>query len=241
MSNKLVNPLYYPLAVLAGGVALVLGVRVAQMPSLVMLPVAALIATAGASLLKSQQPQMLLNNPELERELQLVRQRARELVDRANALRSEASQLLTDAYQLELLAAVQYACDLTSELPAKIEQLARRLQGANTLLSVSDLQQQLTEVGTKLQSSSGIAREQLTKLSEILQRNIQLAQQGQNARQAQVVSLSMLILEEAGVLQELQNKLRTSNLTDTNQAIELRSLSEEIRSFTENVDFLVSK
>ena len=49
---KLVNPLLYPLAVLAGGITLLVGVRIARLPSLVMLPTAALITVAGTSWLK---------------------------------------------------------------------------------------------------------------------------------------------------------------------------------------------
>lgn len=239
---KLVNPLYYPLAVLVGGIALVVGVRVAQLPSLVMLPVAAGVATAGASLLKSREPETFnLDNPELERELQAVRTAARLLAERANALRLEATKLLTDSFQVELLASVQYACDRAGELPAKIDQLARRLYGGDSLLSVSDLQQQLVNVDVQIKSSSGVAKEQLQQLYASLQRNIQLAQQGQDAREAQVVSLSTLIQDSAGVLQELQNKLRNADLNDSAQTMELRSLSDELKSFQENVDLLVSK
>lgn len=239
---KFVNPLYYPWAVLAGGIALVIGVRVAALPSVVMLPVAAGIATAGASWLKSREPETFnLDNPELERELQAVRASARLLADKANALRLEAAKLLTDSFQMELLATVQYACDRADELPAKIDHLARRFQGNDSLLSVSDLQQQLVEVENKLRSSSGVSKEQLNQLAQSLQRNIQLARQGQDARQAQVVSLSTLIQDSAGVLQELQNKLRSVDLTDSAQTMELRSLSDALSSFQENVDLLVSK
>lgn len=239
---KLVNPLYYPLAVLAGAITLFGGVRLANLPSAIILPLAAMIATGGAVVLKSQEPERLnLDNPELERELKSVRQRAKDLADNANALRLEASQLITDSLQLELLTDVQYACDRASELPAKIDQLTRRLQGSNSLLSVSDLQQQLSDVQSKLNSSSGVARDQLSKLAESLERNIQLARAGEDARQAQVVSLSTVILDSAGVLQELQNKLRTADLSNSNETMELKSLSDEFKLFQENVDLLVSE
>jgi hypothetical protein len=42
-------------------------------------------------------------------------------------------------------------------------------------------------------------------------------------------------------LQQLQNKLRTSDLTNSEQVNELQSLSAELNSFQENVDILVSK
>jgi hypothetical protein len=74
-----------------------------------------------------------------------------------------------------------------------------------------------------------------------LLRNIQLARQGQDARQAQVVSLSTMILDAGGVLQQVQNKLRTADLNNSDQVMELRQWCEELRSFEENVDLLVSK
>ncbi len=239
---KLANPLYYPVAVLVGAIALVVGVRVAKLPSVVMLPLAGAIATAGAAVLKSQEPERFnLDNPELERELQAVRASAKSLADKANTLRLEAAKLLTSGAQMELLASVQYACDRAVELPAKVDELARRLQGTDSLLSIQELQQQLAEVQTKLRSSSGAAREQRAKLAASLQRNIQLARQGQDARQAQVASLSTLILDAAAVLQAMQNQLRTANLADATQATELQSLSDELRAFQENVDLLVSR
>lgn len=235
------NPFHYPLAVLVGAIALVIGVRVARLPSVVMLPAAAAITAIGAIALKSQEPERLLDNPELERELQAVRASARALADRANALRLEAARLLTNADQIELLTAVQYACDRAVELPAKIDQLARRMQGADSLLSTDELQRQLAQVQTQLRSSSGAAREQRSKLVASLRRNIQLARQGQDARQAQVANLSTLILDSAGVLQAMQNRLRTANLADAAETLELRSLSDELRDFQENVDLLITR
>jgi hypothetical protein len=50
----------------------------------------------------------------------------------------------------------------------------------------------------------------------------------------------MLVTDAAGVLQALQNKLHTANLTDTAQTMELRSLSEDLNSVQSNVDLLIS-
>ncbi|MDX2096601.1 MAG: hypothetical protein SFW36_02395 [Leptolyngbyaceae cyanobacterium bins.59] len=238
---KLANPFYYPIAILVGGIVLVLGVRVAQLSGVVMIPVAAGVATLGAAVLRSRQPTALkLDNPALERELQSVQQQAQLLARQSEVLRTEATRLLTDAVQMELLGIVQYACDRASELPDRIDALAHRLQGSDSLLSVHDLQRQLGEAEARLRNSTGVAQEQLNQLVLGLRRNIQLAQQGQDARQAQVLSLSTLILDAAGVLQALQNKLRTANLKNAEETLELRSLSEELNSFQENVDLLVS-
>jgi chromosome segregation ATPase len=142
---------------------------------------------------------------------------------------------------MELLVAVQYACDRAVELPDKIDQMIQRLQNSDaTLLSASELQRQLTEAETRLRSSSGTAREQLQTLTDRLHRNLQLVQQGQDVRQSQIANLSMLVNDTAGVLQALQNRLRTANLTDATQATELRSLSEELSNVQSNVDLLIS-
>jgi small-conductance mechanosensitive channel len=186
-------------------------------------------------------PSLNLGDPELEQQVQLIQKQARSLADTTTAFRSEATRLLMTASQMELLVAVQYACDSAAELPDKIDQMIQRLQNSGpTLLSVNDLQLQLKQAQTQLNSSSGVAREQLQRLTERLHQNLQLVQQGQDVRQSQIANLSMLVTNAAGVLQALQNKLRTANLTDAAQAIELRSLSDDLRSVQLNVDLLIS-
>ncbi|NET38699.1 MAG: hypothetical protein F6K19_43045 [Cyanothece sp. SIO1E1] len=238
---KLANPLHYPLATLASGVVLVGGIRLAKLPSVVMLPVTVAIATAGATLLKAREPiSPGLEYAALEPELQAVLQQAQGLTQRAEALKSEATQLLKDAHQMELLGSIQYACERTHELPTKINHLARRLQSNNSLLSVDNLQQQLAAVEAKRQASAGTAQQQWAKLADSLHRNIDLVRQGDDTRQAQIASLSTLIADAAGVLQQLQNKLRTANLDNVAEATELRALSQEFNSFQENLELLIS-
>ena len=239
---KLVNPLDYPIAILAGGIVLIVGVRFADVSSKIMLPVAAGISIAGASFLQFREPKYLnLNNSELEREIMEVRFSALTLANKANDLRIEAKKLLTDSFQTELLATVQMSCDRTQELPAKIDNLAWHLQGSNSLLSVSELQRQLTEVQQKLQSSSGMAKQHLSQLAESLKRNIQLAQEGQDTRLAQIVSISTQIQDSAGVLQRLYNQLHSSDLTDSEQINQLQLVSDELSSLQENIDLLFRK
>ncbi len=237
---KIANPLNYPLAVLAGGIVLFVGVRLIQLPSIIAIPVAGAIATAGASFLQAKQPTKIqLENPALERELQTAKEQAELLLEKSENLRSEAQKLLTSSFQVELLTAVQYACDRTLELPAKIDQLAERLHGSDSLLSVTELERQLAGVRKRQQKSSGLARQQLQQLEASLQRNINLAQQGQDARQAQVFSLVTLITESAGILQQLQNRLRTSDLNNSEQINELRGLSDELSNLQANVNLFV--
>lgn len=238
---KFVNPLYYPLAVLVGGISLIVGVRLIQLPSLIILPASAAIATGIAIPLSQKEANKInIDNPALAREIQLVQQQAKLLIDKAEELRKEAKQMLTSSRQLELLSTVEYACDRTQELPGKISQLTQRLQGSNSLLSPTELETQLVEVKAKQKNSSGIAREQLKQLATSLENNLRLAQQGQDARQAQVVSLNTLVIESAGVLQQLQNRLRSSDLNNSEEINELKNLSEELKSMQESTDLFFS-
>ncbi len=241
---KFANPLHYPIAVLAGGLVLVVGVRFVGVPNAAILPVSLAVAIAGATALQSQEanPQQLANH-QVRQELHLVRQSAWSLAEKAEMLRYEAASLLKtgSSLEVELLGTVQYGCDRAIELPEKIEHLALRLEDTNNLLSISQLRQRHEIVQLKLDTSSGVTRERLTQLASSLQRNIELAQQGQDMRQAEIVSLATAIQDAAGVLQQLQNKLRTADLADSNQLHELRSLSEELNSVQENVNILVSE
>ncbi|MEM8807118.1 MAG: hypothetical protein AAGF01_13930 [Cyanobacteria bacterium P01_G01_bin.38] len=237
---KLANPLHYPLAVLAGGLFLVVGVRLVRLPSMVAIPGAAAIATAGATFLKTREPIAIeLDNPALSKELQAVRQQAQQLTQTADLLKTEATQVLTTAHQMELLGTVQYACDRTEALPTQIDQFARRMQGKDSLLSVTDLEKQLKDAQLKIQTSSGVAQMQWQNLAHRLEQNITLAQQGEDTRQAQLAQLSTLIAEAGGVLQQLQNKLRTTDFTSAVATEELKDLSDEFKSFQESVEVLV--
>ncbi len=233
---KLANPLNYPIPMLVAGVALVVGARWLRLPPVVILPTAGAIAMVGAAIRKAQVPIPLLDNPELEQQLQAVRQQAKILADKANKLRQEAGRILTGAEQMDLLVALQESCDRSIELPGKIDHMAHQFQGSDSLLDPAELKQQLREIDKKIPTTQGIAREQLQKLRSSLQRNIKLAQQGQDARQAQVMSCQSLVLEAAGVLQELQNKLRSVNVSDLEAVGEIRSLSEQLNSYQDNLD-----
>jgi hypothetical protein len=239
---KLANPFYYPLAVFVGGVSLFVGVRFVRLPSLVMLPMAAGITVAGASFLKFREPQYLeLDSPELEREINNIKISALALVNQVNELRLEAKKLLTDAFQLELLAGIEMSGDRLVELPGKIDNLVWNINGSNSLLSGDALQKQLQEVKQKVQSSSGVAKQHWQQLAESLQRNIKLSREGEDTRLARIINISTLIQDSAGLLQRLQTKLRNSDLSDSEQINGMVLLSDELNSLTENLDLLVRK
>ncbi|MEM9541263.1 MAG: hypothetical protein AAGA60_17415 [Cyanobacteria bacterium P01_E01_bin.42] len=236
----MLNPLHYPLAVLAGGAILAIAVRIGRVPNAIAIPLAGVVTIGGSAILQKQSQHPSLQNPALERELQQVRQQAQLIAQKAETLREESEKLSLSTRGLELLSAIQFACDRALELPRKIDEFSCRLYGGDALLSVMDLQQQLREVEVKKTRSSGVARQQLQQLADSLQHNITLARQGEDARQAQVISLETLITDTAGVLQQLQNRLRTSNLDDNQAVEELRSLSSELADFQENLDLLLS-
>lgn len=239
---KLVNPLYSPLAVMAGGIVLIGGVRIAQLPSWIMVPLSVGVATAGAAVIApqvKQAPAMSRRSPALEKELASLLTQARKLAQKSASLKAEAQGLLTQSVHMELLGTLQYACDRTTELPQKIEAMTQRLQGDDSILSVQELQQQRQTLQQKLAQSAGATRQQLQQLDQSLLKNIALARQGQDARQAQLVSLSQVIAESAGVLQSMQNQLRNANLAEAKESQELQTLSDELREFQENLDVLV--
>ncbi|MBD2343217.1 hypothetical protein [Anabaena subtropica] len=239
---KLTNPLDYPVAVLVGGLSLFVGVRLGGLPSPVVLPVAAGITMVGASFLKSREPEYLaLDNPELEREINAVKVSALALANQANELRLQAKKLLTDSFQIELLAGLESSCDRAVELPGKIDTLVWNISGNNSLLSVDKLQQQLQEVKQKRQSSSGVSKQHWQELADSLQRNIKLAKEGEDTRLARIINISTLIQDSAGLLQRLQTTLRTSDLHDSEQINGMILLSDELSSLSENIDLLVRK
>ncbi len=238
---KLANPLAYPLAVLAGGGCLVIGVRLVRLPSVIALPAAAIVTTAVAAYAKGREPITLgLDHPGLERELLEARRRSEQLLTQADELQAEALKLLTETHQIELLGIVQYACDRTRELPHKLDRLAQRLNSKGSILSLEELQQQLQAAQHQQRTSSGVAQAQWQRLVESLERNIALAQQGEDAREAQVVNISTLIVDAAGLLQQLQNKLRTADLHNNDQTEELRELGLELNNMQANMDVLLT-
>jgi chromosome segregation ATPase len=236
------NPLHYPLAVLAGGIVLVLGVRLVRLPSFVAVPAALAVAVGSTAVRKDSEPgaAIELEDPQLGAEINILYGKAQNLANQALALRDEATKRLTGAAEMELMGAVQYACDRTQELPTKIQQLGQRLGGGKSLLSAADLTQQISDAKAKRDSSMGAAKAQWQTLIESLEHNLTLAQEGEDTRQAQLVSLSTLISNAAGTLQQLQNKLQTADLSSSSETNELMALSDEFSSFQKNVELLVA-
>lgn len=234
---KLVNPFDYPISILISGVILVAGIRFIGLPNLVVLPTTAIISVASATVLKSKEPDAEnLANRELKQELEVISELAKSLAKKANILRQEANQLLGgEGFQMDLLVTVQSVCNSAIELPQKIAEVSRKLPNNEVLLSVEDLQKQLLAVRNKQKSSSGVSKQYLQQLATSLQRNIELAKAGKDTRQAKIFSLHQMVQDSAGLLQQLENKLRTVNLNNSEEIQELRNLSDELNSYQDNI------
>lgn len=239
---KIVNPLNYPLAILIAGISLFLGVKIFKLSNFIILPSSIAIAVIGSTFLAYNNQQnnsnIDLDNKALETELNQAKKEAQLLVNKAENLRLEAKKLLHDSWQMDLLTAVEYSCDRALELPQKIEDLSRKLSGGDSLLSVEELQEKLANIKKKKKSADGVALEKLQQIELSLIRNITLAKEGQSAREAQVFSLTNIITESAGILQQLQNKLRTADLTNSQELNALQVLSQELVILQENAYLL---
>jgi hypothetical protein len=233
----LANPLHYPLAILVAGLLLVISARILRLPAFLALPGAAIVAVAGATGLKRQEPEAPLP-PGLARDLQTLSRQVESLSTQAEALRTEASQRLTQADQMDGLVLVQDLCDRAQELPQRIAVLSNQVQDDRALLDREHLQQQLQEANARMKASTGAAREQWQKLSQGLSRNLELARQGQDARQAQVLNLTNLVVDAGGVLQQVQNQLRSADFKGVAELDGLRSLSDQFVAIHDTLDLL---
>jgi hypothetical protein len=236
---KIVNPLDFPLAVLTAGICLFLGVKVIKLSNLIILPSSVAIAFIGSTILAQnnrQESQVNLDNKTLEAELNEAKKEAQLLINKAENLRLEAKKLLHDSWQMELLTTVEYSCDRTLELPQKIADLSNKLSGGDSLLSEEELTEKLKEIKKKQKSAHGVALQKLQQIELSIIRNISLAKEGQSAREAQVFSLTNIITDSAGILQQLQNKLRTADLTNSQELNDLQALSQELANLQENAD-----
>jgi hypothetical protein len=229
---KFVNPLYYPLAVLAGGITLFLGVRLAKVSSAIMLPVAILVTT-GAAVVRAttKSPTFHLDNPQVERELQLVEQQAQSLAKKAEKLSEEATGLL-EGNGLGMMEAVR---DRATKFPELVEQFSLKIASSDLILATRELEKQIARVKAKQKISTGIAKEQLEELGANLDHHLGLVSQGQDPRLGQVVTLSRLIHDAAEALEALQEKLQTPDLEHETIIQEVQALSNQIKRLHEQI------
>ncbi len=239
---KIANPLHYPIAVLIGGIVLVVGVRLLRVPNLIILPTSLAITVLSATGLKSQEPDPKeILKRQLTQQLEEVEQLSEELAQKTENLRQEAGKILgQNQFNLDLLIAIQEVCNFSVETPQKIKKISQNFSKDESLLSIEKLNHQLLEVKNKISSSSGVSRQQLEQLEVSLERNLELAKTGEDTRQAQIFNLHRIVQDSAGSLQQLQNKLRTANVAKPENVQSLKVLTEEIKSQQEQLSILVN-
>lgn len=238
---KLTNPFDYPIAILVGGIVLVAGVRLLKTPNLVILPTAAIVATATAMYCKSREPDPeKAAQREVERELTNLKASGRSVAEKAEAVRREAGQLLGhDADYLDLLVRIEETCSPIAEIPTRIEALGERLSRNNSVLSLAELDADLRSAQELLANATGIARQQAGELVESLERNRELAGTGASVNLAKLLNLRVILQNTAGILQELQNQMRLLNRPDLDRVREVEELCERLQSAQNNLDILI--
>ncbi len=237
---KLTNPFDYPLAILVGGIVLVAGVRFLKTPNLLILPTAAIVATATAMYCKSREPDPEKSaRREVERELTNLKASGQSLAEKAETVRREAGQLLgQEADYLELLVRIEEACSSIADIPHRIEELERRLPRSEAVLSLAKLEADLDSARARLTNSTGIARQQAGELVESLERNLELVRTSGSVNLAKLLNLRVTIENTAGILQELQNKIRLSSRPNSERVREVEELCDRLRSAGSNLDIL---
>lgn len=230
---KLVNPLYYPLSVLAGVVVMVVGTRVLSGSKLVVIPVALGVMGLGATVQKSQE----WANPALVKPLQVAKQHALFVAEKAALIRQEAATRLSGLDQIDVLAGIQASCERFKELPQRVDQFSRHLRETTALLPLEHLQEQLQEVKERQRHALGSTQEHLGRMAESLERAVAQVQQGEDSGQAQVANLTVALLDATAILQTLQNALRVN----TPEALEtLGSVQQEMLALQETIDLVLT-
>jgi DNA repair exonuclease SbcCD ATPase subunit len=153
---QLANPLYYPSAVLIGGITLVLGVRVMSLSTKLILPTSIAATTLTATALKANRlDENQIAKQQLEQEIKTIEVASKALVKQAHELRQEANNLLTqNSFQIDLLVSIQQVCDRVIELPDKINTMAQNSSKNKALLSASQLDSHLAPRKVNLRSDA---------------------------------------------------------------------------------------
>ncbi len=213
-SRRWPNPLDHPGAIAAGGLVLVLLVRVWGLG----LPLG-LLAGAAVSLLvswllrprgaRARSRLQRLHQQRLEAGLDGALERAAGLADTALALQEEALARFSDPGHLEALGTVQLCCERLQALPERLEQRRPLLQsGGGVRLSPDGLARRLAAEERALQKESeGPLRQERRRLVEQLRRNLDAARQGMDEGEARLLALATRLEAIDGGLQQLRRQI----------------------------------
>jgi hypothetical protein len=201
-SRRWPNPLDHPWAIAAGGLVLVLLVRVAGLG----LPLG-ILSGAAVSLLASWLQR--LHQQRLELGLDGALDRAAGLADTALALKEEALARFTDPGHLEALGTVQLCCERLQALPERLEQRRPLLQsGGGVRLSADGLARRLaTEERALQKEAEGPLRQERRRLVDQLRRNLDAARQGMDEGEARLLALATRLEAIDGGLQQLRRQI----------------------------------
>lgn len=208
-----VDPLDEPLAVAAGGVLLVLVVKLGLLglvPGLLLGVLSALLLAAlGRSLRRRPSQGQRLHDRRVEAGIDAALLRASELAAQAEALRLQAIERFTAAAQLEGLGLVQLCCERLAALPERLENRRSLLQsGGGVLLSTNDLSLRLRREEQALErEAEGPLRQERRGLVEQLRRNLSAAHQGMDEREARLLALATRQEALEGGLQQLRRQI----------------------------------
>jgi hypothetical protein len=209
---NLPNPLHFPLAVLAGGVVLVVGVRATGLG----VPISASAAVAcsvavGSLRRRSELEPQIKPGPDAEAALEQAQASALDLGRRSQQLGQDASARLHGPDEMETLAELQILCQRIQELPGRITTFARQLDSTGaSLVPVNRLRQRLAEEERRAKGASGVIQEQRRRLVSQLKANLDLARQGHDGREVRLLNLNLLLESASGELLALQGLLLQS-------------------------------
>lgn len=223
------NPLDDPLTMAVAGLLLVLLVRLTPVGLPLALPLAVLIAL-GLAMLRARHGRRgeRLRDRRVRDSIDGAQQRASQLAVQAKLVSVEAMARFQDPGQLETLGMVQLCCERLRGISERIANRRPLLEsGGGILLSVDELQGRLSREREGLRREpSPTLRGERERLVDQLERNLDAARFGMDAREARLLALSTRLEQIDGGLRHLQQQVDaqwpSSDATDAavNEAIE---------------------
>ncbi len=206
------RPLDDPLAVAAGGVLLVLLVRLVRLP-LPLAITAGVITAIGLAALRHRHRhrgrRRRLHDQRLDAGMEAALIRASQLAQQAEGLRQEALVRFTDADHLDALGAVQLCCDRLAALPESLNQRRTLLDsGGGVPLPEENLARRLKREQQALRGEAeGPLRRERSRLVEQLRRNLEAARLGMDEREARLLALATRLEVIDGALHHLRRQV----------------------------------
>jgi hypothetical protein len=210
LSLPWVDPLADPLAVAAAGLLLVLLTRLTSLGLPMALLIAALMAE-GLAMVRVQGGRRgeRLRDRRVRETIDGLLQRATQLAIQAGGVSGEAVARFRDPAHLEPLGVVQLCCDRLRALPERIGQCRTLLEsGGGILLSAEDLEARLGREREALRrEASPTLKREREGLVDQLNRNLEAARFGMDAREARLLALSTRLERIDGGLRHLQQQV----------------------------------